>query len=112
MAIASAPREAAPLVVPPITTARLQPEDHLPTYERVQRIVYAIGILFPVVGFAVVRAFAAPIKAGAVAQMTYSVAHPALHQAEQIIVPLASLLSLLGVIGLAQLAMRRSPGWR
>ena len=74
-----------------------------------KRIAYAIGILFPVLAFAAVRGFAAPIKAGAAAQMTYAVAHPALHQVEQVIVPLASVLSLIGVIGLVQLAIRRSP---
>jgi len=89
--------------------ASLRPAQQVPTHEKVQRIVYAIGILFPVLAFAVARAFAAPIKAGAAAQMAYSVAHPALHQVEQVIVPLASVLSLLGVIGLVQLAIRRSP---
>jgi hypothetical protein len=109
MAATSALPEVAPAAVTPILTASLRRRDHLPTYEKIQRIVYAIGILFPAVGFAVIRAFAAPIKAGAAAQMAYSVAHPALHQVEQIIVPLASVLSLLGVIGLVQLAIRRSP---
>jgi hypothetical protein len=109
MATAAAPPVVAPPAVPPVATTSLRPADQLPTYEKVTRIVYAIGILFPAVGFAVIRAFAAPIKAGAAAQMAYSVAHPALHQVEQIIVPLASLLSLLGVIGLVRLAIRRSP---
>ena len=107
MAIPAAPPTTGALAVPP--TASLRPAEHLPTQEKVQRIAYAIGILFPVLAFAVVRAFAAPIKAGAAAQMAYAVAHPALHQIEQVIVPLASVLSLIGVIGLVQLAIRRSP---
>ena len=108
MAIPAAPPSTAALAVPPRATASLRPAEHLPTHERVKRIAYAIGILFPVLAFAAVRAFAAPIKAGAAAQMTYAVAHPALHQVEQVIVPLASVLSLIGVIGLVQLAIRRS----
>ena len=109
MAIPAAPPTTAALAVPPRVRASLRPAEHLPTHELVKRIAYAIGILFPVLAFAAVRAFAVPIKAGAATQMTYAVAHPALHQIEQIIVPLASVLSLIGVIGLIQLAIRRSP---
>lgn len=101
-----APTSALP---PPASVSQRRPEDQLPAHEKAQRIVYAIGILFPVVGFAVIRAFAAPIKDRAAAQMAYSVAHPAIHQIEQVIVPLASVLSLLGIIGLVRLAIRRSP---
>ena len=70
MAIPAAPTTTAALAVPPASMASLRRAEHLPTHERVKRIAYAIGILFPVLAFAAVRAFAAPIKAGAAAQMT------------------------------------------
>lgn len=100
---------AIPAAPPPVTTNPRRPQQRLPAYEKVQRISYAVGVLVPVLAFAAFRAFAAPIKADAAAQMAYSASHPALHQAEQLIVPLAAVLALLGTVGLAQLAIRRSP---
>jgi hypothetical protein len=81
----------------------------VPAAEKVQRIVYAISILFPVVAFGVGRAFAPPIKDSAAAQLDYSAAHPGVHQVEVVVFPLVCVLSLLGVIGLARLAIRRAP---
>ncbi|WP_125610047.1 hypothetical protein [Specibacter cremeus] len=82
-----------------------------PVFERVQRIVYAVGILFPVLAFGVGRAWGPPVKDDAAAQIAYSAAHPALHVFEVVVFPLVCVLSLLGVIGLTRLAIHRSPWW-
>ena len=97
---------AAPALTLP--TAR-RPDRPVPAAEKVQRVVYAVAILFPVVAFGIGRALAPPIKDSAAAQLAWWAAHPGVHQAEAVIFPLACVLSLLGVIGLARLAIGRSP---
>jgi hypothetical protein len=95
---------------PPVTVSTAhRAEMREPVSDKVQRIAYAVGILFPVLAFGVARAFAPPIKDGAAAQIAYSAAHPALHQIEQVAFPLVCVLSLLGIIGLTRLAIHRSP---
>jgi hypothetical protein len=97
---------AAPALTLPSTR---RPDGHVPAAEKVQRIVYAVAIVFPVVAFGIGRALAPPIKDSAAAQLAYSAAHPGVHQAEAVVFPLVCVLSLLGVIGLARLAIGRSP---
>ena len=91
-----------------LPTAR-RPDAPVPAAEKVQRVIYAIAILFPVVAFGIFRALAPPIKDSAAAQLAWWAAHPGVHQAEAVIFPLACVLSLLGIIGLARLAIGRSP---
>lgn len=86
-----------------------RPDAPVPAAEKVHRAVYAAGILVPAVAFGIGRALAPPIKASAAAQLAYSTAHPGVHQAEAVIFPFVCVLSLLGIIGLARLAIHRSP---
>lgn len=85
------------------------PDVHVPAAEKVQRVVYAVAIVFPVVAFGIGRALAPPVKDSAAAQLAWWAAHPGVHQVEAVLFPLACVLSLLGVIGLARLAIGRSP---
>jgi hypothetical protein len=98
------------ITAPPATVSNThRPQVPEPASDKVQRIVYALGILVPVLAFGIARAFAPPIKNSAAAQIAYSAAHPVLHQIELVALPLVCVLSLLGIIGLTRLAIHRSP---